>query len=201
MIGKKKVNNRKLLNASQMQVVDQIVERVCQEMIDQVTGTLDRDQEPLRWAMHGGPGTGKTHVIKIIREELFQKVLGWEIGAEFQIVALQAVMADLIKGDTIHHAFNIPVFGKHFVTPPTLRGSKKDIDHAKAVLQYRWIIIDEISMVSAKLLADNDTHLRRLARDVDPYARDKYKVLRPFAGVNLLVSGDFWQLPEIATDK
>ena len=63
------------------------------------------------------------------------------------------------------------------------------------MLQYRWIIVDEISMVSAKLLADIDTKLRSLARDVDPYARDAKNQMRPFAGVNLLCSGDFWQLP------
>ena len=81
-------------------------------MIDRASGIVDTSQEPLRWAMHGGPGTGKTHVIKIIKEELFEKVLKWNTSVEFQIVALQAVMADLLKGDTIHHAFNIPVFGK-----------------------------------------------------------------------------------------
>ena len=45
--------------------------------------------------MHGGPGTGKTHVINIIKEELFGHVLKFYIGVEFQIVALQAVMADV----------------------------------------------------------------------------------------------------------
>ena len=62
-------------------------------------------------------------------------------------------------------------------------------------MQYRWLIIDEISMVSAILLADIDTIIRSLARDVDPYAKDSKGVLRPFAGVNILCSGDFWQLP------
>ena len=55
--------------------------------------------EPLRWSMHGGPGTGKTHVIKILKEELSGKVLKWNIAVEFQVVALQAVMADLL-GET-----------------------------------------------------------------------------------------------------
>ena len=114
---------------------------------------------------------------------------------EFQIVALQAVMADLLQGDTIHHAFNIPVYGHKLSTKPAQYGSKKEIENAKAVLQYRWIIIDEISMVSAKLLADIDTKLRSLARDVDLYARDAKNQMRPFAGINLLCSGDFWQLP------
>ena len=50
--------------------------------------------EPLRWLVHGGPGTGKSHVIKLVKE-LFTDVLGWDIGIELQIVSLQAVMADL----------------------------------------------------------------------------------------------------------
>ena len=62
--------------------------------------------------MHGGPGTGKSHVIKIIKSELFEQVLKWKIVEDFQIVALQAVMADLLGGDTIHHALNLPVYGK-----------------------------------------------------------------------------------------
>ena len=76
------------------------------------TGNYNALPEPLRWSMHGGPGTGKTHVINIIKEELFEKVLKWNIGVKFNIVALQTAMADLLAGDTIHHAFNIPVFGK-----------------------------------------------------------------------------------------
>ena len=54
---------------------------------------------------HGGPGTGKSHVITAaIVKELFTRVLKWNIGIEYQVVALQAVMAALIGGDTIHHA-------------------------------------------------------------------------------------------------
>ena len=86
-------------------------------------------------------------------------------------VALQAVMAQLLSGETIHHACGIPAF----------RGGlecheddlQRHMDVAKKVLQWRWLFIDEISMVSAKLLADIDTKLRSLARDVDPYARDE----------------------------
>ena len=65
----------------------------------------------------------------------------WNTSVEFQVVALQAVMADLLQGDTIHHAFNIPVFGKIFSSRPVQRGSNKDIENAKAVLQYRWLIM------------------------------------------------------------
>ena len=64
--------------------------------------------EPLRKLVHGGPGTGKTHVIKLIKE-LFEDIIGWEQGVQFQVVAFQSVMAHLIGGDTIRHALGIPV--------------------------------------------------------------------------------------------
>ncbi len=71
------------------------------------------------------------------------------MGVEFHIVAFQAVMADSLSGDTIHHALNIGIFGKAF---PRREGSneKKALDTMKAALQLRWLIIDEISMVSAR---------------------------------------------------
>ena len=34
----------------------------------------------------------------------------FEIGVQFSVVALQAVMAALLEGDTIHHALGIPCF-------------------------------------------------------------------------------------------
>ena len=65
----------------------------------------------------------------------------------------------------------------------------------KSMLMLRWLIIDEISMVSARLLADIDSRLRTYYRANCDFACDENKVLRPFAGVNVLFSGDFWQLP------
>ena len=56
------------------------------------------------------PGAGKPHVINIIKDRLFKDVLKWDMGVNYQIVALQAVMAELLGGDTIHHACGIPVF-------------------------------------------------------------------------------------------
>ena len=65
----------------------------------------------------------------------------------------------------------------------------------RSMLMLRWLIIDEISMVSARLLADIDHQLRNYYRHNSEFAFNKKKVLRPFAGVNMLFSGDFWQLP------
>ena len=122
--------------------------------------------EPLRWSMHGGPGTGQTHVINIIKESLVEKVLKWNPGVKVQIVALQAVTADLLSGDTIHHAFDLSA-------KPA--GDKGDLNTMKAILQLRWLTIDEISMVSARWLADIDTKLRSFARAADPYVKVRRK--------------------------
>ena len=62
----------------------------------------------------------------------------------------------------------------------------------RSMLMPRWLIIDEISMVSARLLADIDHQLRKYYRHNSEFAFNKKKVLRPFAGVNMLFSGDFW---------
>eukprot|EP00959_Pyramimonas_sp_CCMP1952_P284127 5938786-Pyramimonas_sp.AAC.1 len=83
--------------------------------------------------MHGGPGTGKSHVLWILRKELFEGIVKWTIGVHFQIAAFQAVMAQLLGGDTMHHACGIPA---------VKRGDEKgedvklQCDAAKRVLQW-----------------------------------------------------------------
>ena len=117
----------------------------------------------------------------------------WNIGVEFQAVAFQAVMADLLGGDTIHNAMNIRIFGTQNKTTNRRDGGAESqaIVTMKALLQLRWLIIDEISMVSARLLADKDLKLRSYVRSADPFARNGKNVLRPLAGVNVLFSGVF----------
>ena len=60
----------KINNDSQFEVVEKIAQRVCDEMNALASGDDESLSEPLRWSMHGGPGTGKTNVIKIIKDKL-----------------------------------------------------------------------------------------------------------------------------------
>ena len=100
-----------------------------------------RPTDPLLWCMHGGPGTGKSHVLKLVRE-LFTDVCGWEMGLDCQMAAHQAVMAEQLQGDTLHHACGISPFGK--TVPDDAKASQRQTDVAKRVLQWRWLIIDEV---------------------------------------------------------
>ena len=168
---------------------------VCRRVAGQVLDEVSSESlavEPLRWAVHCGPGTGKSYVLNRIRKELFEEILSWKQGDEFQIVTLQAVMAHDLDGDTIHHAFGLNWQG---VGDERISGHKLLELSAKA-LRWRWLIIDEISMVSAELLARLELRCRELVRDL---AQSKYAqeaaCARPFGGLNVLVAGDMWQLP------
>ena len=46
-------------------------------------------------------------MVKMIREELFEHIAGWTRGSQYHIVTLQAVMANDLDGDTIHHALGL----------------------------------------------------------------------------------------------
>ena len=83
------------------------------------------------------------------------------MGLEFQMVALQAVMAQLLGGDTIHHACGINPFGAKTDPQAAQKASQRQAQVAQRVMQWRWLFIDEISMVSAKLLAEIDMKLRK----------------------------------------
>ena len=145
-------------NAKQTEVCRKVAGQVMQEMCLESCGA----PEPLRWAVHGGPGTGKSYVLNRIRKELFEEILGWKQGAEFQVVTLQAVMANDLKGDTIHHAFGLNWQG---LGDERISGHKL-LELSARALRWRWLIIDEISMVSAELLARLELRCRELVRDL-----------------------------------
>ena len=50
-------------------------------------------------------------MLKLLKE-LFEDELGYENGLEYQMVALQAVMAEQLDGDTLHHACGIDPFAR-----------------------------------------------------------------------------------------
>ena len=82
--------------------------------------------------------------LRLLREQLFEETLGWQHGVQFQIVSFQAVMADLLGGDTIHNALGLDWNGDS--ASNVLRACER----ARHALQWRWLILDRFSMVSAE---------------------------------------------------
>ena len=179
-------------NREQILFLRHVAERVLQENStgQDVGATADAGDEPMRWAVHGGPGTGKSHVLRVLRTELFENLLGWRHGIEFKILTLQAVMAEQVDGDTIHHG--VGLHGRHADAEISL--ARLLALRAEAT-RWRWLLLDEISMDSAELLARLELRCRELVRDasVSKYAKASSQA-RPFGGLNVIFMGDWWQL-------
>ena len=134
-------SGKPLYNEKQLQVICKVVNRICEEMEDKAHVT-----EPLLWCMHGGPGVGKSHVLKGLKE-LFEFV-GYQNNVHYVMTALQAVMAEQLEGDTLHHATGL--VPKQFKKIPKFEtgATKRQQEVSKLLEHCRWFIIDEISMVS-----------------------------------------------------
>ena len=189
---KQSLANASLCNSEQRGFCCQVANRIVQEFHDlqNESGNAAEASEPFRWVLHGGPGTGKSYTLRLLRENLFEKTLGWQHGVHFQIVSFQAVMAELLNGDTIHHALGLDWNGDS--SSSLLRSWER----VRRTLQWRWLILDEFSMVSAELLAQLELRCREMIRDlgVSKYSRNAGEA-RPFGGLNIILAGDLYQLP------
>ena len=181
-------------NPEQLAFIETICARVKHEAVSgqERGGTADTNTEALRWALHGGPGTGKSYVLNIARRDLFEECLGWTTGKEFQVVAFQAVNAEPLDGETMHQALGLAWHGNdHNVD------AQRILNLAQQAVQWRWLLIDEISMVSAEMLARLEARCRQLVLDVSAtkYGKQNTNCVAPFGGLNVILSGDLWQLP------
>ena len=184
-------DGRLFLNSQQYVAVAKVATKVMEELPNR-RGAWLPSSEPLRWVVHGGPGTGKSHVVKrVIKDELFNQLLHWQQGLDYQVIALQAVMADILEGDTIHHACGIPVRKKGADGDVVIQTDK---EVGEKCLYWRWLLIDEFGMVGSSLLAEVDMKLRDVVVDVSPHKKSGTGHSYPFGGLNVLLSGDLWQL-------
>lgn len=97
--------------------------------------------------------------------------------------------------------FGLTMEDANMLIPVRKKGAEGDvvIEGQKAVgeqsLYWRWLIIDEFGMVGSSLLAEVDMKLRDVVVDVNPHKKTHSGHVRPFGGLNVLLSGDLWQLP------
>ena len=114
---------------------------------------------------------------------MFEGVLEWTAGIDFQIAAFQAVNADNVDGDTLHHALGLQPFRARKKNGGKGNKDKKK-DAAARVSQWKWLIIDEISMVSANFLAELDMHIRQIMTDVSIMKRDASRTDKALGGLD-----------------
>lgn len=127
----------------------------------------------------GSAGTGKTYLLNLYSQYLKERRV------YPTIVAPTGIAASHLGGQTIHSFFSLGI-------RESIDESYVDFLLDKKYLQTRFrklklLIIDEVSMVSPELFSSMDLILRGF-KGTDA----------PFGGVQVVISGDFFQLPPIS---
>lgn len=126
----------------------------------------------------GEPGSGKTHTIN--------QYVQWlrSCGIEPSITASTGIAATHIGGLTIHSWSGIGV--RRDLTKYDLDRIRMNRNVVRRVVNTRILIIDEVSMLSARTLSM-----------VDAVCREMRRSSSPFGGLQVVLVGDFFQLPPI----
>jgi len=137
---------------------------------------------PLFLYVTGPGGTGKSFLISVINEYLLRA--SYHNSMTVIKTASTGVAAYNIQGVTLHRAFCWPVTHKNQKVDYTSLGAERLQQLRNLYQNLSTVIIDEISMVSYKIL--KQIHLRLL--DI----RDCHESMHPFADVNILAFGDLF---------
>jgi len=172
----KKQTEKKEKIKKEMFVEDEITEIILNEEQTKAFDIATKSQDNI--FLTGSPGTGKSHTLKKIIS--YYKDENRLIG----ITSTTGCSAILIGARTLHSFLKIGINQK---TPEQLAyGLKKYPEVLAKIRHLDTLIIEEISMLSAEMF-DTISRYLSIVRD------DK----NPFGGIQLLLVGDFCQLPPV----
>lgn len=128
----------------------------------------------------GEAGTGKSTILREFREKCTRECV---------FLAPTGIAAINVGGATLHSFFQLK---PGLLTPDSLEeiGNKS---RRALIRKVKTIVIDEISMVRSDVFAAIDWRLRSLARGGNG--------LRPFGGKQIILVGDFFQLPPVVKSE
>lgn len=130
----------------------------------------------------GSAGTGKSVLMRAIIAQLRQKYK--KEPDRLAITASTGLAACVIEGTTLHSWAGIGL-GKE-PAPELVKKIKRNAKTRSKWLRTKVLIVDEISMVDGELF----DKLEQVARAIRNNGR-------PFGGIQLVVTGDFFQLPPV----
>ncbi len=127
----------------------------------------------------GSAGTGKTYLLNLFIQYLKERKV------YPTIVAPTGIAASHLKGQTVHSFFSLGI-------RDTIDDGYIEFLLEKKYLRTRFsklklLIIDEVSMISPEIFSSMDKILRAFKH-----------ASQPFGGVQVVISGDFFQLPPVS---
>ena len=140
---------------------------------------LEKIKQGGNYIILGNAGTGKSTLLRHLHEAIPEAVF----------VAPTGAAARLIGGVTINSLFRIPP--QPYITDWSM-GVISNKSTRKTIKAIKVLIVDEISLVRSDIFAAIDFRLRQ-------YAPDGCANL-PFGGRQIILCGDFFQLPPVVTD-
>ena len=148
---------------------------------------LKTSDQPIHRFLSGGAGTGKSYVLRAVREtmERFYRSIAGENYKQHWTMTLAPTgkAAFIVCGATIHSILHVPAnqtLTYHRLDYESLNTLRSQISHVK-----QWLI-DEISMVGHRMLSFIDQRLQEVNN-----------TNRSFGGASVVVFGDLFQLPPV----
>ena len=179
------------LCAEQLQEMRRVVARCVAEMEEDSRSRALRS-EPVRWLTHGKPGVGKSKLIgKIV--EFFEDCMGWKRGVQFHVCTLQASLAAALNAETCHHVGGLNPFKRFQLDAGGVDAFAASESVQIRLVLSRWLLIDEVFMLSAQFLAELESTVRGGISETSPYKTGPVGH-RSWGGLNLLTFGDSYQL-------
>ena len=130
----------------------------------------------------GSAGTGKTYLLNQYIQYLKERRI------YPSIVAPTGIAASHLKGQTIHSFFALGI--RDTVVDNEYVASLLEKSYLKSRFsKLQLLIIDEVSMVSPEIFTSMDKVLRAFKNNPEP-----------FGGVQVIISGDFFQLPPVSRE-
>lgn len=142
----------------------------------------------------GPAGTGKSFLLTTIIQELRDKY-GDMFPNKVAVTALTGIAATHINGITLHSALGLGI-----IRQPSDFSRLWKHQNKRKIRSLDVIIIDEISMLSAEMLE----HLNQMVTNIRYYTTHQAGSegpRLPFGGIQLVLCGDFHQLPPIEDHK
>ncbi|KAF5127214.1 ATP-dependent DNA helicase pif1 [Metarhizium anisopliae] len=142
---------------------------------------LTQESSQLLLHVDGGGGTGKSYLINLLSAHLQAAAAGR--GTPVWRAAPTGVAGNQISGTTLHSLLHLPI-NKDF--KPLSALDKTQLQ--KKLKDIKYLIIDEKSMLGLRQLSWIDDRIR----EAFPNKNEEF-----FGGLNILLVGDFFQLPPV----